>query len=72
MDSTQRGLIMQCWSVVQQELMSKLRWEVGPLTRRLEKVIQVLEWVQIEGFVESALSGVGRPVHDRLPWRTHL
>lgn len=56
---------MQRWLVIQQELMPELRWEVGPLTPRLEKVIHVLEWVRIEEFVESAWCGVGRPPHDR-------
>ncbi len=56
---------MQRWSVVQQELIPELRCEVGPLTPKLEKVIHILEWVRIEGFVESAWSGVGRPPHDR-------
>ena len=48
MDTTQRGLIMQRWSVIQQELMPELRSGVGPLTPRLEKVIHTLEWVRIE------------------------
>jgi hypothetical protein len=56
---------MQRWSVVQRELMPELRSKVGPLTPRLEKVIHTLEWVRIEGFVESAWCGVGRSPHDR-------
>ncbi len=65
MNTTQRGLIMQRWSVIQQELMPELRSEVGPLTPRLERVIHTLEWVRIEDFVESTWCGVGRPPHDR-------
>jgi hypothetical protein len=45
--------------------MPELRSEVGPLTLRLEKVTQTLEWVRIEEFVESTRCGVGRPPHDR-------
>ena len=65
MDTTQRGLIMQRWGVVQRELMPELRSEIGPLTSKLEKVIHTLEWVRIEEFVESSWCGVGRPPHDR-------
>jgi hypothetical protein len=50
---------MQRWSVVQQELMPGLRWEVGPLTPRLEKVIPVLEWVRIEEFCRIGLVWCG-------------
>ncbi len=64
MNTTQRGLIMQRWSVIQ-ELMPELRSEVGPLTPRLERVIHTLEWVRIEDFVESTWCGVGRSPHDR-------
>lgn len=65
MDSTQRDLIMQRWTVVQHELMPELKDEIGPLTPKLEKVIHVLEWVRIEEFVDSTWRGVGRPPHDR-------
>jgi len=56
MDTTQRGLKMQRWSVVQRELMPELRSEIGPLTPKLEKVIHTLEWVRIEEFAASSQS----------------
>ncbi len=43
MDTTQRGLIMQRWMVVQRELMSELESEIGPLISKLEKVITVID-----------------------------
>jgi len=65
MDITHRELVMQRWTVIQQELMPALQDEIGPLTPKLKKVIQVLEWVRIEEFVDSSWCGVGRPPHDR-------
>lgn len=65
MDTTQRGLIMQRWRVVQHELMPELRAEFGALTPRLERLIHILEWVRIEEFVGATWCGVGRVPHDR-------
>ena len=39
---------MQRWKVVQHELMPELRWEVGSLTLKLEKMVHTLEGVRIE------------------------
>jgi hypothetical protein len=65
MNSTQRALILQRWTVVQRELMPELKDEIGPLTAKLQKVIHTLEWVRIEEFVDSTWCGVGRRPHDR-------
>ena len=39
MNTTERGLIMQRWNVIQRELLPELHNEVGPLTPKLETVI---------------------------------
>jgi hypothetical protein len=65
MNTTQRGLVMQRWTVIQHELIPGLKNEMGSLTPKLEKLIHVLEWTRIETFVDCAWSGIGRPPHDR-------
>ena len=65
MNTTQRTKLMQRWQVVQTELLPELKEENGPLTPRLEKLIHILEWVQIEEFVEASGCGIGRPPHER-------
>ena len=65
MNTTQRSGIMQCWFVIQHELMPELRNEMGALTPKLEQVIHPLEWVRIEEFVRSTWGGCGQPAHDR-------
>ena len=65
MNATLRELVMQRWNVIQHELLPELRHDVGPLTRKLEQVIYVLEWVRIEEFTAATWCGVGRPPHER-------
>ena len=65
MNVTRRDQIMQRWNVVQHDLLPELRYDVGTLTPKLEKVIYVLEWVRIEEFVDSSWCGEGRPPHER-------
>ena len=65
MNTTQPQLIMQRWHVVQHELLPELKAQVGPLTPKLEKVIQTLEWVRIEEFTAVSWCGVGRPPFER-------
>lgn len=65
MDATSRELIMQRWSVIQDELLPQLKIEVGALTPKLERVIHILEWVRIEEFVASSWCGLGRPPVER-------
>ena len=48
MNATQSAQILQRWNVIQHELIPELRYEVGPLTPKLEKLIHLLEWVRIE------------------------
>lgn len=65
MDAASRELIMQRWSVIQEELLPQLKSEVGALTPKLERVIHILEWVRIEEFVASSWCGLGRPPFER-------
>lgn len=45
--------------------MPELRNEVGVLTPKLVQVVQALEWVCIEEFVNSTWGSCGQPLHDR-------
>ncbi|WP_041193817.1 IS1182 family transposase [Candidatus Symbiobacter mobilis] len=65
MNSNRRELLMQRWSIVQEELLPELWNEVGPLTPKLEKVIHTLEWVRLEEYVRASWCGLGRPPHER-------
>lgn len=66
MNATQRTGLMQYWRVVQQELLPELRYEIGEMTPRLEKLIHTLEWVRIDEFVRTTWRFRGRPPHDRV------
>lgn len=65
MDATKRELIMQRWTTVQKELLPELKDELGALTRKLERLIHILEWVRVEEFTVASWCGVGRPPHER-------
>jgi hypothetical protein len=65
MNNTQPTNFLQRWNAIQYDLIPGLKEEVGCLTPKLEKLIHILEWVRIEGFVGNAWFGVGRPPHDR-------
>ena len=67
MNTTERGLIMQRWNVIQHDLLPELRDQVGTLTPKLEKVVHTLEWVRIEEFTAASGCGIGRPPHE-LAW----
>ncbi|CAH1197032.1 hypothetical protein NTGBS_220019 [Candidatus Nitrotoga sp. BS] len=45
-NTTQRSEIMQCWHVLQHELLPELKSEVGALTPKLKQVVHTLEWRQ--------------------------
>nr|WP_151898888.1 transposase [Nitrosospira lacus] len=55
---------MQRWSVVQQELIPKLRLEVGPLMPRLEKVIHRLDGSD-QRIYQIGLVWCSRPPYDQ-------
>ncbi|ESS69679.1 hypothetical protein MGMO_130c00010 [Methyloglobulus morosus KoM1] len=63
MNNTQPTNFLQRWNAIQYDLIPELKEEVGCLTPKLEKLIHILEWVRIEGFVEDAWFGVGHPPH---------
>lgn len=65
MNTTQRTGIMQCWRIVQEELIPELRNEIGALTPKLTQVIHTLEWVRVEAFVSRIWGYSGRPEYDR-------
>lgn len=65
MNDTRRDLIMQRWTVIQQELIPEFRTELGSVTPKLEKLIHTLEWVRIEEHVNASWCGTGRLPYER-------
>ena len=65
MNATLSQVFMQRWNVVQYELIPYLGDEIGQLTPRLEKLIHILEWVQIEEWTDASWCGIGRPPVER-------
>lgn len=46
MNTAQRALAMQRWNIFQHELMPEWKLECGALTPKLEKLIQLPDWVR--------------------------
>ncbi|CAG9295026.1 IS1182 family transposase ISUnCu17 [Celerinatantimonas diazotrophica] len=67
MNPTTPQQIMQRWQIVQGQLLSDLRQDIGSLTPKLEKLIHILEWSRIEEFVQHSLYHIGRSPHE-LAW----
>jgi hypothetical protein len=65
MKPTRRHFFRQHWNYIQQELIPEVRQGTGPLTGRLEKLIHLLEWIQIDERLGSTRRGVGRIPYDR-------
>lgn len=65
MNSSERELIMQRWSLLQTEILPGFNDDFGTLTPKLEKLIHILELTRIEDFVRSYRSGAGRPPRER-------
>ena len=65
MNSTDRALIAQRWSLLQIEILPYFNDAFGILTPKLEKLIHVLELTRIEDFVRSFRAGPGRPAAER-------
>ena len=65
MNSTERALIAQRWSLLQIEILPYFNDAIGTLTPKLEKLIHVLELTRIEDFVRSFRDGSGRPATER-------
>ena len=57
MNSNQRELIMQRWSLMQTEILPCFSDDFGVLTLKLEKLIHMLELTRIEDFVQPSGSG---------------
>jgi IS5 family transposase len=67
MNVTCRSRLSQCWNHLQHELFPFLREEDHlELSPTLEKVIRVLEFTQVDGFIPSSRGFVGRPPKDRV------
>lgn len=65
MNSTERALIAQRWSLLQLEILPCFNDDCGILTPKLEKLIHLLELTRIEDFVRSFRGGPGRPPAER-------
>lgn len=65
MNSNERALLMQRWSLIQTEVLPCFNDDFGTLTPKLEKLIHLLELTRIEDFVRSAVGGPGRPACER-------
>lgn len=65
MNSTKRTALMQQLLTVQHELLPQLGKELETLTPKLEKLIHVLDWVEMAAFFPSRYGVDGRPPHDR-------
>ena len=65
MNSTERALIAQRWSLLQIEILPCFNDVFGALTPKLEKLIHVLELTRIEDFVRSFRHSPGRPAAER-------
>ncbi len=64
MNNTQKNQFLQRWTCVQEELIPTLGLEMT-LTPKLEKLIHILEWIQLEEFICASWCGMGRPPHER-------
>ena len=57
--------ISQLWFNIQDKLFPHMEEEVGPLTAKLLQVIQILEIVRVEDYVNEYYGTVGRPRTNR-------
>ena len=53
------------WSHIQASLFPEMREELDPLTEKLERLIHILDGLEIEVVVRMPLRGQGRPLEDR-------
>lgn len=65
MNITEQTRKLQRWSTLQYELMPYLQDDVINLTPKLERLIHILDWVQIEEYTAEAKADTGRPEHVR-------
>lgn len=64
-NSTKRTALMQQLLTVQHELLPQWAMEQETLTPKLEKLIHVLDWLDMSAFFHSRHGIDGRPPHDR-------
>ncbi len=60
-----RSTLSNIWNRFQGELFPALAEEVGPLLEKHQRLVQVLDLVEIEGFVDTYWHGPGRPQQNR-------
>ncbi|MEZ5533997.1 MAG: transposase [Thiolinea sp.] len=65
MDCTKRTALMQQLLSVQHELLPQLGEGLDILTPKLEKLVHVLDWLDMAAFFPSRYGVDGRPPHDR-------
>lgn len=65
MNTNDRTVLMQRWSLLQAQLFPSFSEEHLSLTPKLEKLIHILEFTRIEDFVHACKGGAGRPLHER-------
>lgn len=65
MNSTKRSTLMQQLLTVQHELLPQLGEELEILTPKLEKLVHILDWLNMAAFFPTCYGAEGRPAHDR-------
>lgn len=66
MNFNTKNFLSQFWTNLQNTLFPFLREETLELTPKLEQVIRVLEFIEIDQFIPSSRGFVGRPPKDRI------
>ena len=61
-----RSTLSNIWNRFQGELFPELAEEVGPLLEKHKHLVQVLDLVEVERFVDTYWRGPGRPQQSRL------
>jgi len=58
--------LSQVWLKIQVSLFPWIEEELGPLTEKQQKLVQILELIRIEEHLHSYYGGSGRPLSDRV------
>jgi len=59
------GTLSQVWNRIQGSLFPELEEELGPLTKKQQQLVAILEVVRVEQFLPRCFGSVGRPQKDR-------
>ena len=60
-----KAILSQYLSTFQQNLFPWLSQELGPLSTKMQRLVAILELVEVEGFLNLHYGLVGRPEKDR-------